>query len=113
MDAALLDTDTLNEVLKGRNPTVVRHAADYLQQHGQFAISSITWYEVLRGLLEKNAAVQLAQFALSAAIRCYFRSPSTNWNARPICGRSAAAKAWRPRTPTSSSEQRPLSTVAR
>jgi len=59
---ALLDTDTLNEVLKGRNPIAVRHAADYLQQRGKFAISSITWYEVLRGLLEKNAAVQLAQF---------------------------------------------------
>lgn len=42
MDAALLDTDTLNEVLKGRNPTVVRYAADYLQQHGQFAMYLFT-----------------------------------------------------------------------
>ena len=62
MDSALLDTDMLNEVLKRKNINVVRHSADYLVQHGQFAISSITWYEVLRGLLEKNATTQLAQF---------------------------------------------------
>jgi tRNA(fMet)-specific endonuclease VapC len=62
MDASLLDTDTLNEVLKKKNPTVLRHAADYLAQHSQFAMSSITRYEVLRGLKEKNAASQLARF---------------------------------------------------
>ncbi len=62
MDAALLDTDTLNEVLKRKNANVVRHAADYLATHGQFAISSITRYELLRGLKEKNAASQLTRF---------------------------------------------------
>ena len=55
MDAALLDTDTLNEVLKQKNANAIRHAAEYLAQHGQFAISSITRYELLRGLKEKNA----------------------------------------------------------
>jgi hypothetical protein len=34
MDAALLDTDTLNEILKQKNANVVRHAAAYLAQHG-------------------------------------------------------------------------------
>jgi predicted nucleic acid-binding protein len=62
MDPSLLDTDMLNEVLKRKNPNVVRHAADYLAQHGQFEFSAMTWYEVLRGLLEKNAVRQLAQF---------------------------------------------------
>jgi tRNA(fMet)-specific endonuclease VapC len=62
MDAAMLDTDTLNEVLKRKNSNVVWHAADYLAQHGQFAISSITRYELARGLKEKNAASQLARF---------------------------------------------------
>ena len=42
MDVTLLDTDTLNEVLKQRNANVIGHAAEYLAQHGQFAISSIT-----------------------------------------------------------------------
>jgi tRNA(fMet)-specific endonuclease VapC len=62
MDEVLLDTDILNEVLKQKNAVVVLHAADYLAQHQQLAVSSITWYEVLRGLLEKNATTQLAQF---------------------------------------------------
>jgi len=62
MDAALLDTDTLNEVLKQRNPLVVQKSADYLQQHAQFAISAMTRYELLRGLKEKQATKQLAQF---------------------------------------------------
>ncbi len=62
MDPCLLDTDTLNEVLKQKNASVVCHAADYLSQHGRFAISSISRYEVLRGLKEKNAAAQLARF---------------------------------------------------
>ena len=52
MSPSLLDTDILNEVLKQKNATVTGHAAAYLAQHGQFAISSITWYEVLRGLKE-------------------------------------------------------------
>ena len=62
MDAGMLDTDTLNEVLKRENSSVVGHAAEYLVQHGRFAISSITRYELLRGLKEKNAASQLARF---------------------------------------------------
>lgn len=62
MDAALLDTDTLNEVLKQKNANAIRHAVDYLVLHGQFAISSITRYELLRGLKEKNATTQLARF---------------------------------------------------
>jgi predicted nucleic acid-binding protein len=62
MDASLLDTDILNEVLKQKNANVVGHAADYLSQHGQFAMSSISRYEVLRGLKEKNAAAQLVRF---------------------------------------------------
>jgi len=62
MDAALLDTDALNEVLKQKNAVVVQHAAQYLSEHGQFAISSISRYEVLRGLKEKNATSQLTRF---------------------------------------------------
>ena len=60
MDSTLLDTDTLNEVLKQRNSLVVDKSAAYLQQHSQFAISAITRYELLRGLKEKQAAKQLA-----------------------------------------------------
>ena len=62
MSPSLLDTDILNEVLKQKNANVVGHATTYLNQHGQFAISSISWYEVIRGLKEKNATAQLAHF---------------------------------------------------
>jgi tRNA(fMet)-specific endonuclease VapC len=62
MDAALLDTDTLNEVLKRRNPQVVQRAASYLSQHVKFAFSAMTRYEVLRGLKDKGALKQLARF---------------------------------------------------
>lgn len=62
MDLASLDTDMLNEVLKKKNLNVVRRAAEYLEEHSQFAMSSITRYEALRGLKEKNATAQLARF---------------------------------------------------
>ena len=62
MDAALLDTDMLNEVLKQKNANVVQHAANYLKHHGQFALSSMTRYELLRGLKEKAATAQLVRF---------------------------------------------------
>ena len=52
MDLASLDTDMLNEVLKKKNLNVVRRAAEYLAEHSQFAMSSITRFEALRGLKE-------------------------------------------------------------
>ena len=62
MVTALLDTDLLNEVLKQKNGNVVRNAVAYLNHHAYFAISAITRYEVLRGLREKNATMQLGRF---------------------------------------------------
>src|SRR5438552_287800 len=62
MDAALLDTDILSEVLKQRNAAVATKAVAYLQVHSQFAISSITRYEVRRGHLVKNALKALTRF---------------------------------------------------
>jgi tRNA(fMet)-specific endonuclease VapC len=62
MRESLLDTDILNEVLKQRNSDVLRHAAHYLVEFGQFSLSAITRYEILRGLTEKQAATQIARF---------------------------------------------------
>jgi tRNA(fMet)-specific endonuclease VapC len=64
MDAALLDTDILSEVLKQRNTTVVGKAADYLQDHGQFAFSIFTRFEIVRGHKEKGATRLLGRFEL-------------------------------------------------
>ena len=64
MDAALLDTDILNEVLKQKNRSVVRHASVYLQEHGQFAISALSRYEIIRGLRDAKATTQLTRFSV-------------------------------------------------
>jgi tRNA(fMet)-specific endonuclease VapC len=62
MPLALLDTDILSELLKQKNATVVGKAAAYLAAHGQFALSALTRYEIIRGLREKGAAAQLLRF---------------------------------------------------
>jgi tRNA(fMet)-specific endonuclease VapC len=62
MDAALLDTDILSEVLKQRDQVVARNAADYLQLRGQFCLSIVTRYEIVRGYKEKQALRQLERF---------------------------------------------------
>lgn len=60
--AALLDTDTLSEVIKDRDPQVRQAARQYLETHGSFTFSIITRYEVLRGLKAKRATRQVAAF---------------------------------------------------
>jgi tRNA(fMet)-specific endonuclease VapC len=55
MSAALLDTDTLSEIIKARDSYVQRRAIAYLNLHRQFTFSIITRYEILRGLKAKNA----------------------------------------------------------
>jgi tRNA(fMet)-specific endonuclease VapC len=62
MGPALLDTDTLSEVMKGRDPQVREKARHYLATYGRFSFSIITRYEILRGLKVKAATRQLAAF---------------------------------------------------
>jgi tRNA(fMet)-specific endonuclease VapC len=57
----LLDTDTLSAVLR-RNPVVASKERAYLHAHRRFTFSSITRYNILRGLKAKNAAQQMAAF---------------------------------------------------
>jgi len=58
----LLDTDTLSEIMKGKNPSVKQHATEYLRSYGRFRFSVITRYEIMRGLKAKQAVRQLAVF---------------------------------------------------
>jgi tRNA(fMet)-specific endonuclease VapC len=62
MAPSLLDTDTLSEIIKGRNAAVRLKAVQYLVEYGSFSFSLITRFEILRGLKAKNAAAQLAAF---------------------------------------------------
>jgi len=62
MARCLLDTDQLSEVLKHKHPAVLQNAQAYLQAYQQFTFSSMTRYEVMRGLKEKKATRQLQKF---------------------------------------------------
>jgi tRNA(fMet)-specific endonuclease VapC len=62
MPPSLVDTDTLSELLKQKNSTIVAHGSAYLTQYGRFAFSSMTRYEVARGLKARSAARQFQQF---------------------------------------------------
>ncbi len=61
-DFVLLDTDTLSEIMRGRDSNIVQKAREYLKTHGQFRISIITRYEILRGLKAKQASRQITLF---------------------------------------------------
>ena len=58
----LLDTSTLSEAIKQRDPRVARQARDHLVRFGRFSFSIITRFEILRGLFAKNATRQIRNF---------------------------------------------------
>jgi len=61
MKAAILDTDILSEFLRG-NPNVIAKVEEYLKEYGFINLSIITYYEILNGLLYKDARKQLTKF---------------------------------------------------
>lgn len=61
MKASLIDTDILSEFFKG-NPKSIRKFGAYLEHFGIINISIITYYEILNGLLYKDAKKQLVKF---------------------------------------------------
>jgi tRNA(fMet)-specific endonuclease VapC len=50
VNKALLDTDSLSELLKGINPTVGSNASAYRQAFGHLTLSAITVMEIVSGL---------------------------------------------------------------
>ena len=62
MDKALLDTDTLSEVLKGKDPNVVTRASAYHAQFGRYTIASVTVMEVVKGLHKIQQPQRVQQF---------------------------------------------------
>lgn len=60
MNKFILDTDTLSEFIKGNNKVtqkISHHISD-----GELNLSVITYYEILSGLLYKDARKQLSKF---------------------------------------------------
>jgi tRNA(fMet)-specific endonuclease VapC len=62
MEPALLDTDTLSEIMKGVDPQVQDNARRYLTAFHHFTFSIMTRYEILRGLKARRATRQIARF---------------------------------------------------
>ncbi|MEI6048410.1 MAG: type II toxin-antitoxin system VapC family toxin [Bacteroidota bacterium] len=61
MKPSMLDTDILSEFLPG-NPKVIERVAEHLKEYGFISLSIITYYEILNGLLYKDARKQLTKF---------------------------------------------------
>ena len=61
MKQSMLDTDILSEFLRG-NPKVIEKVAEHLKEYGFVSLSIITYYEILNGLLYKDARKQLLKF---------------------------------------------------
>jgi predicted nucleic acid-binding protein len=70
MSRALLDTDILSEVLKERDATVARAAADYLAGHGELTVSVISVMEIAYGLHRAGRMEQLVEFEATLATSC-------------------------------------------
>ncbi|EYF07774.1 type II toxin-antitoxin system VapC family toxin [Chondromyces apiculatus] len=62
MTTRILDTDTLSEILKGRNAQVVARARDYGAQAGRFTITAVTVLEVVSGWQRVGRAEKVQQF---------------------------------------------------
>lgn len=61
MKPSMLDTDVLSEFLRG-NPKVIAKVDEHLKEYGFISLSIITYYEILNGLLYKDARKQLTRF---------------------------------------------------
>lgn len=61
MKPSMLDTDILSEFLRG-NPNVINKVDEYLKEYGFISLSIITYYEMLNGLLYKDARKQISKF---------------------------------------------------
>ncbi len=61
MRLSMLDTDILSEFLRG-NRKVIANVDEHLKEYGFISLSVITYYEILNGLLYKDARKQLTRF---------------------------------------------------
>ena len=61
MKPSMIDTDILSEFLRG-NSKVIERVDEHLKEYGFISLSIITYYEILNGLLYKDARKQLSKF---------------------------------------------------
>jgi tRNA(fMet)-specific endonuclease VapC len=72
MNKALLDTDTLSEIGKGRNPTVTANAKTYRRAFGHYSFSTVTVLEIVRGYQKAQQLQHLNAFMASIALQEVF-----------------------------------------
>jgi tRNA(fMet)-specific endonuclease VapC len=61
MKPSLLDTDILSEFLRGNQKVIIK-VDEHLKEYGFISLSIITYYEILNGLLYKDAKKQMTRF---------------------------------------------------
>jgi tRNA(fMet)-specific endonuclease VapC len=61
MKSSILDTDILSAFLRG-NVAVINSVDEHLKEYGFINLSVITYYEIMNGLLYKDAKKQLMRF---------------------------------------------------
>lgn len=62
VDKVLLDTDTLSEIVKGKNANVTAAAVAYRSAFNNFTFSTITIVEIIRGYQKRGSVAQLGGF---------------------------------------------------
>lgn len=62
MVPSILDTDILSEFFRG-NKKVITKVQEYKKEFGSVNLTIITYYEILNGLLYKDAKNQLESFS--------------------------------------------------
>jgi tRNA(fMet)-specific endonuclease VapC len=62
MMRAILDTDTLSEILKAKDPNVAAKASAYHAEEGCYTFSTITVMEIVKGLSRKRREDAIKRF---------------------------------------------------
>lgn len=65
VNKALLDTDTLSEIGKGKNPSITANAKTYRRAYGYYSFSTITVLEIVRGYQKSQQLQHLNAFLAS------------------------------------------------
>ena len=67
MRRALVDTDILSEILKGKNVAVGQRAATYHEHHRRLTVSAVTIMEVVKGFHKAGRPMELKRFLEAAS----------------------------------------------
>jgi tRNA(fMet)-specific endonuclease VapC len=62
VNKALLDTDILSEIFKGRTPAVTRNATAYHQAFSHYTLSAVTVMEIVSGLQRVKRPDRIQKF---------------------------------------------------